>query len=283
MATPFPFVSGNTLTAAQLNAITTLPVSTKTTSYTLTVADLGTRVVMNSASATTITVNTSIFGASDVVEILNIGAGVCTITAGTATVTTSGTLALAQNAGGNLIFISASAAVFFASGVAATASAVTLVETLSPSAASTASFTTGKISSSYSYYTIFYKLDKTFSINLRSGGSTITGANYAGQGVGATTASATVNSVVSAQTSWAIYDSTAPSTISNTLSFFNYDGSASQFPTLVQYPTFLHWSAATFATLSVNWQYGATQAVDSLLFTSLNGTFSGTIKLYGWS
>jgi hypothetical protein len=115
MATPFPFVSGNTLTAAQLNAITTLPVSTKTNSYTLTVADLGTRVVMNSASATTITVNTSIFGASDVVEILNIGAGVCTVTAGTCTVATSGTLALVQNAGGSLTFISASASVFTAS------------------------------------------------------------------------------------------------------------------------------------------------------------------------
>ena len=82
MATPFPFGSGNVLTAAQLNAVTTLPVSTKTADYTLTIADLGTRVVMNSSSATTITVNTSIFGASDKVEILNIGSGVCTVTAG---------------------------------------------------------------------------------------------------------------------------------------------------------------------------------------------------------
>jgi hypothetical protein len=69
---------------------------------------------MNSASATTITVNTSIFSASDVVEIANIGAGVCTITAGTCTVGTTGTLALAQNASGKLVFISASAAIFIA-------------------------------------------------------------------------------------------------------------------------------------------------------------------------
>ena len=115
MATPFPFGSGNVLTAAQMNAITTLPVSTKTNSHTLTIADLGTRVVMNSASPPTITVNTSIFGASDKVEILNIGAGVCTVTAGTCTVGTSGTLALVQNAGGTLTFISASASVFIAS------------------------------------------------------------------------------------------------------------------------------------------------------------------------
>ena len=83
MATPFPFTIGQTLTAAQLNAITTLPTTTKTASHTLVIADQGTRVIMNSASATTITVNTSIFGASDVVEIQNIGAGVCTVTAGT--------------------------------------------------------------------------------------------------------------------------------------------------------------------------------------------------------
>ena len=122
MATPFPFGSGNVLTAAQMNAITTLVTSTKTASHTLTIADVGTRVIMNSASATTITVNTSIFGASDVVEILNIGAGVCTVTAGTCTVGTSGTLALVQNAGGTLTFISASASVFRATGVAASAS-----------------------------------------------------------------------------------------------------------------------------------------------------------------
>jgi len=117
MTTPFPFVAAATLTAAQMNAITTLPTSTKTASHTLTIADVSTRVIMNSASATTITVNTSIFGASDVVEILNIGAGVCTVTAGTCTVGSSGTLALVQNAGGTLTFISASASVFRADGV----------------------------------------------------------------------------------------------------------------------------------------------------------------------
>jgi len=53
MATPFPFGSGNVLTAAQLNAVTTLVTSTKTNSHTLTIADVGTRVIMNSASPTT--------------------------------------------------------------------------------------------------------------------------------------------------------------------------------------------------------------------------------------
>ena len=152
MATPFPFGSGNVLTAAQMNAITTLPTSTKTASHTLTIADLGTRVIMNSASATTITVNTSIFGASDVVEILNIGAGVCTVTAGTCTVGTTGTLALVQNAGGTLTFISASASVFTASGVTASSGALVRVGGGTLSGASTAF--TNVFSATYEAYKI---------------------------------------------------------------------------------------------------------------------------------
>jgi hypothetical protein len=68
---------------------------------------------MSAAGATTITVNTSLFAAGDTVFIQNLGAGVCTVTAGTATVATSGSLVLAQNQGGELYFTSASAAVFF--------------------------------------------------------------------------------------------------------------------------------------------------------------------------
>jgi len=85
----------------------------KTTSYVLVAADAGTTVAMNAAGSTTITVNSSLFAAGDRVFIQNIGAGVSTITAGTATVATSGSLVLAQNQGGELNFTSASAAIFF--------------------------------------------------------------------------------------------------------------------------------------------------------------------------
>jgi hypothetical protein len=108
------------LTSAQMDTLQAndynWTVSTKTGSYTLVAADKGTRIAMNSASATTITVNTSLFNAGDTLFIQNIGAGTCTITAGTATVTTAGSLALAQWGGGTLYFTSASAAIFFPSG-----------------------------------------------------------------------------------------------------------------------------------------------------------------------
>jgi len=111
------FTAGQILTAAQMDSLQAndynWTVSTKTASYTLAATDKGTRVVMNSASATTITVNTSLFDAGDTLFIQNIGAGTCTVTAGTATVTTAGSLALAQWGGGTLYFTSAGAAIFF--------------------------------------------------------------------------------------------------------------------------------------------------------------------------
>ena len=137
MTTPFPFVAAQVLTAAQLNAITELVVNDKTASYTLVAGDAGERVIMNSASATTITVNTSIFTASQVVHITNKGAGVCTVTAGTATVSTTGTLALVQNASGVLYCISAGVFIFEAYGVASTSGVVQVKST-----AKTDTFTT---------------------------------------------------------------------------------------------------------------------------------------------
>ena len=117
------FTAAQVLTAAQMTALQSndfnQTVSTKTASYTLVAADAGTKVVMNSASATTITVNTSLFTAGDNLTLLNIGAGVCTLTAGTATVSSLGTLALAQYAGGTLYFTSAGVSVFQADGGAA--------------------------------------------------------------------------------------------------------------------------------------------------------------------
>ena len=113
MTTPFPFVANTILTAAQLNAVTTLPIAAKTANYVLAVGDVGYRVQMTAAGSTTITVNTGIFSAGDTIWIQNMGAGTCTITAGTATVSTASSLALAQYGGGTLVFQSASAATFF--------------------------------------------------------------------------------------------------------------------------------------------------------------------------
>ena len=112
------FTTGQVLTAAQMTSLQQTAMlggaaNAKIASYVLVAADAGDAITMSNASATTITVNTGLFAAGDIVTIINLGAGVCTITAGTATVATSGSLALAQNQGGVLRFTSASAAIFF--------------------------------------------------------------------------------------------------------------------------------------------------------------------------
>ena len=111
------FVASQILTAAQMNAVQgndfNQTVSTKTASYTLVAADKGTRIVMNSASATNITVNTSLFSAGDTLILQNIGSGTATVLAGTATVSTVGSLDLTQNGQGTLYFTSAGVSIFY--------------------------------------------------------------------------------------------------------------------------------------------------------------------------
>jgi hypothetical protein len=111
------FTTGQVLTAAQMTSLQQTAMSggaasAKVASYVLVAADAGTAISMTNVGATTITVNTGLFAAGDTVTVVNLGAGVCTVTAGTATVTTSGSLVLAQNQGGILYFTSASAALF---------------------------------------------------------------------------------------------------------------------------------------------------------------------------
>ncbi len=112
------FSVGQVLTAAQMQSLQQTAMlggsaTAKTASYTLVAADAGTVVSVNSTSATTITVNTGLFSDGDTVTIQNWGSGLVTITAGTATVNTAGSLIVPQYDGGVLYFTSASAAIYF--------------------------------------------------------------------------------------------------------------------------------------------------------------------------
>ena len=112
------FSVGQVLTAAQMTSLQQTAMlggsaTAKTASYTLVATDAGTVVSVNSTSATTITVNTGLFSAGDTVTIQNWGSGSVTITAGTATVNTAGSLIVPQYDGGVLYFTSASAAIYF--------------------------------------------------------------------------------------------------------------------------------------------------------------------------
>lgn len=138
MATPFPFTAGQVLTAAQLNAISELVTNTQTGDYTLAATDAGDRVIANKATAITFTVPNSVFSASQVVHIHNIGAGTLTIAAGAgATVNGADVLTVNQYQGGTLYFTSASSSIWFP-----TAKTVTSAVVQVKSTAKTDTFTT---------------------------------------------------------------------------------------------------------------------------------------------
>jgi len=180
------FTAGQVLTAAQVNALQAndynQTVSTKTDSYTLVAADKGTRVVMNKATATTITVNTSLFNAGDTLFIQNIGAGVCTITAGTATVSTAGSLALAQNAGGTLYFTSAGVSIFFPTVAVSGSQGLTLVKSQVIGTTVSTVAVTSAFSATYDSYLIVVNggVASTSSTMTLQLGSTTTGYYAAG-------------------------------------------------------------------------------------------------------
>jgi len=151
------FVANTILTAAQLNTLQAndynQTVSTKTASYTLVASDAGTRVVMNVASANTVTVNTSLFSAGDTLVIQNIGAGVTTVTAGTATVSSAGPLTISQYGSGTLYFTSAGVSLWFPSAGPTASSGLTFIAGGSLSGSSTTF--TNAFSATYDNYKIF--------------------------------------------------------------------------------------------------------------------------------
>ena len=183
------FVANTILTAAQMNTLQTndynQTVSTKTASYTLVAADAGTKIVMNSASATTITVNTSLFAAGDNLTIANISTGVCTVTAGTAIVSSAGPLAIPQYGTGTLYFTSAGVSIYSPTAVtaAAASSGLTFLSGQTLTAAATLSITNVFSATYTSYLFITSQMnqandtDNTF-LRFGSSGSPDTDSNY---------------------------------------------------------------------------------------------------------
>jgi hypothetical protein len=111
---------------------------------------------MNSASATTITVNTSLFSAGDTLILQNISTGVCTLTAGTATVSTAGSLAIPQNGSGVLYFTSAGVSIYYPSAVTATPSALTLISATTVGTTVSSVTVSSAFSATYDNYKVTY-------------------------------------------------------------------------------------------------------------------------------
>jgi hypothetical protein len=160
-------------------------------------------------------------------------------------------------------------------------SAVVLIETLSPSAAATAQFTTGSFSSTYKFYTVKYVLNTTFSVQMRSAGSTITAANYTRGLLQNSTGNSISGGYAGGLTSMVWQTSTSdPRGYEGSVDCF--DASSSRTQTFAHSSRFGLFSGATQASDYIVFVYTSAQVYDSLLFTATSGTLTGTIKLYGW-
>lgn len=286
MTTPFPFVSGNVLTAAQLNAISNWPISTKTASYVLVAADQGSRVVMNSASATTITVNTSLFGVGDVVWIHNIGAGVCTVTAGTATVTSAGSLAVPQWGSGTLYFTSAGVSIFFPSAVTVSAGGLVFISGASFSASSAVNLPANTFSATYANYLLKVTVtaasvdSSTVNVRLRLAGVDDSSAGYSNAGVTYVINAVTIGAAnINSGTAWTFTQ------------FNSADRNKVELELLspqVAADTHFFWKTygrvgGTQGGGNGSGEFRATTQFDSLTLYPGSGTITGSYKVYGYA
>lgn len=115
MATPFPFVSGQTLLASQLNSITELPTRSLTSNGTAVAADAYSRIILNGSNIT-YTVNSATFGTAQVVELYNANSTVATIAAGAGvTINGADSLLLRQYQTAQLYAVSATSFILFKS------------------------------------------------------------------------------------------------------------------------------------------------------------------------
>lgn len=155
MATPFPFTSGQTLLASQMNALTELPSRTITASGTAVAGDAGGRILAN-GSAITLTIPNTTFTAGQIIEVANINSTTFTLAAGSGvTINTANALTLVQYQAGQLYFTSASAALFFPSaGAAASSGALTLISSTTIGSAVSSVTVSNAFSATYDNYRI---------------------------------------------------------------------------------------------------------------------------------
>lgn len=284
MTTPFPFTSGQTLTAAQMNAITTLPISDKTTSYTLVVGDVGYRVIMNNASANTVTVNNNVFGVSDQVQIINKGAGTTTITAGAGvTINSSSGLTLVQYQSGTLIALSASTFLFVKEDVTASSGALVYLTEGTFSGVASVSMAAGTFTTTYKHYKVILNVTSSsahqaLGVRVNVGGTAQTGSNYNG-GFVATNNAGTVTGLGAASTSSGV-GTYIHSTVFAEMDLTVYNPANAGVVT--------SWSGTTrgaaadgnTAGTAGGMFYNVTAAHDGLTFV-VGGTFGGSYYVYG--
>jgi len=90
------FVTGEVLTAAQMNALNALAFNAQTgTTYTLVAADKDKLVTTSNGAAITVTIPTGVFTAGQSINVQSIGVGLTTISGAAVTITSTGASSIA--------------------------------------------------------------------------------------------------------------------------------------------------------------------------------------------
>jgi len=276
-------VAAGSVGTTQLGSLT---VNDRTDDYTLVAGDVNKRVVMNKATATTLTVPNSVFTAGQIVRIVNKGAGVCTVTAGAGTtVSSTGTLALAQYATGTLIALSASAFIFEAGGVTASPGALAVVKAETSFSAASSVTADNVFTSTYTHYVmqLRYTTSNTsvnINLRLRASGTSASASNYNNQFI---TGSASTASAVR-QTNQTSLSYVGAASTQQGGSIVTFQGPQLAAPTIVFAQMQNDYGA--FTTLqNEQWvgNHTLSTSYDGIeLFTS-TGTMSGTYTIYGYA
>jgi hypothetical protein len=284
MTTPFPFTAGQVLTAAQMNAITELVINDKVASYTLVAGDAGEYVVMNSASATTITVNASVFTAGQVVYIVNKGTANTVITPGTATVTSSGSLTVPANGSGRLLALSASAFIYEAGGITASSGALTLITTGTFTTASSASCAANTFTSTYENYLILVNVTATTAtlnvlLRWRASGTDTSSLNYFSQAVTHTSAGSVGSYDVSNGTSHRIGNLNP---VGNYAGAYGLTVYGPQLPRATVH-TGQSYDGGSAIVANFGGTINLTTQYDAFTLLTSTGTMTGTYRVYGYA
>lgn len=288
MTTPFPFVAGNVLTAAQLNSITELPTRTLNASGTAVAADRYSRVILDGSSIT-YTVPNSTFGTAEVIEIYNANATTGTVVAGAGvTINAAAGLTLAQWQTGKLYAISPSSFIFSKTDVTVSAGGLVYLTGASFTTATSFSLPNSTFTSTYRNYKIIIQLtaltaDADFTIRMRASGTDDTNAqyDYAYNSVDNTGSGAVVGAAL--QTSWLFSESDS----GNVRYIANIDVIAPQLATSTMFTgfhTYLNKANTAWVSRSGGGAFRTATQFDALSFiSSVASSMTGVYRVYGYA
>lgn len=277
MPTPYPFVSGATLLASQMNSLSQLPTVSITANSTAVATHAYSRVIAN-GSAITYTIPNSVFEAGQVIEFHNINSTACTIAAG-AGVTLNGAagLTVAQYQAATIYATSASSFILFESDVTQTAAGLELVSSTTIGNAVSTVTVSSAFSSTYDNYKIIVSggaASGAMVLNLQMG-STTSGYYLANSRL--VYSGGTDDRTINNGSSWElgaananglslVADLVAPNLAKNTFVFFNQAVN----------------STTSVAGAGGGFLNDTTQYTAFTITTSTGTVTGGTIKVYGY-